>query len=206
VSAKLSHPPTFHCVHSIQSLDFLYGSVLVFFVIKIEKIRAHRRDASDSRSGIHIAGPLLYDPLESHASLSPYLPDRAARPFAEGRFNFADPFLASDVTFGSSRLLTSAVGRYPRPNGPSTTSFFVKKFPFLSGSGSQVESDVTYRKHRGTYQSTRGHNLTPGTMELTHTFASSKATNRQSRGASTPKTRLSGLFQITMFVSESHHV
>src|SRR6202050_2477264 len=45
-----------HCAHSIQSLDFLHGSVLVFFVIKMEKIRTHRKVLSDSRPASHVAG------------------------------------------------------------------------------------------------------------------------------------------------------
>lgn len=44
------------CVHSIQSLDFLYANVLVFFVIKIEKSRTRRGDVSYSRSASHVAG------------------------------------------------------------------------------------------------------------------------------------------------------
>jgi hypothetical protein len=200
VSSRSPDPPKFHCVHSIQSLDFLHGSVLVFFVIKIEKSRTRR-------GAVHIAAPPSHHPLESHANLSSELPEGTAPWFAEVCSNLGDRFPASDVTLGpSSRVLTSDIGSYPRPDGPLTTSCLVKMLPFLPGSGSQVESDVAYRKHRGAYQSTRGQNLPLATFELTHIFASNNITNRGSRGALTPQSRPSGSPQITMFVPESHHV
>ena len=59
-------------VHSVQVLDFLYGSVLVFFVIKIEKIRTQGGDVSGSWAAIRPAAPPLLRAFEPpHSSLSP---------------------------------------------------------------------------------------------------------------------------------------
>ena len=59
-------------VLSVQVLDFLYSSVLVFFVIKIEKIRTQGGDVGGSCAAIRpVAPPLLHAFEPPHSSLSP---------------------------------------------------------------------------------------------------------------------------------------
>ena len=161
--------------HDIQVLDFLCGNVLVFFVIKIQKIRTQGGDVSDSCAAIPVAVTSLFRPLGPDLNLSPDLAERTALQFAQEDFK--------PMVDCSSGGLNSEIGGCPGLDCSTTASFLAKMLTLLPGSGVRVESDVTYRKHRGAYQSTRGQNSPLATSKLRHIFASNKVKNRASRAS-----------------------
>ncbi len=163
--------------HDIQVLDFLHGSVLVFFVIKIEKIRTQGRDVNDSCAVIRASATSLPHPCEPpHSNLSP------------------------DLREGTT-------SQYPaRPGNPIITPFLAKIPSFLPGSGSRIEIVVTYRKQRNAYLSTRGQNSLLATIESTHIFTSNKVTNRASCESSTGQNPPMGSPKLSKLVRENHHV
>jgi hypothetical protein len=157
-------------VHDIQVLDFLCGSVLVFFVIKIERIRPHSGVERGARVAIQ-ASPS--PPLEPQSNLSADLLEGTPSQVAEENLN-------SGTTLSSSGILTHNIRVHVRPDRPVITSLSVKIPSVLTGSAQQTEKDVTYRKHRGTYHPNRGQNSLSATIKLTRIFASKKAENRVS--------------------------
>jgi len=156
--------------------------MLVFFVIKIEKIRAHSGVKIDGCVATPFSPSPKYYPLTPHSNL---FPDRQEGTTSQVKVEK----LSLSKRLGSSEILIRKVGICSRPDCPLIKSLLAKIPSFLPGSGSKVESYVTYRKQRDAYQSTRGHDSPSATIELTHNFASNRVTNRASRETSTRQNR-----------------
>jgi hypothetical protein len=187
-------------VYDTQVLDFLYGSVLVFFVIKIEKIGSQGGDVSDSCTAIGVAATPLLHPFEPpHSNLSPGLLKGTTSQFALWS-------LSSDKPLDPSGILTPNVAVQALPDCPIIASFLAKIPSFLPGSGSRIEIVVTYRKQRNAYESTRRQNSPLATIKSTHIFTSNKVTNRASCESSMGQNPPMGPPKLPKLGRESHHV
>jgi hypothetical protein len=167
---------------------FSSRSVLVFFVTKIEQIGAQKGSGGESCKAIKISATNLYHCFRARRTSPPDKPEPSVKASVFKQNPYAR--LGIRLTF----CLRKA-------------TFSDQPCAFLPGTSPRVESDVTYGKHRESYNSTRGQNSIVGSSALASFLASHRLLRRYSL-ESPPREDpyLRSCVSITMPVSESHHV
>ena len=164
---------------------FSSRSVLVFFVTKIEKISAQKGSVGQSRAAAKVPTAALHHCFCFRKNSSPHKPEPSVK---------SSVFKQNSYGMGN-RLLTSCLRE---------ANLSDEAYAFLPGTSPRVESDVTYRKHRESYNSARGQNSMFGSSA----WASFLASNRRYCLESPPREERHerSCASITTPVSESHHV
>jgi hypothetical protein len=167
---------------------FSSRSVLVFFVTKIEQIGAQKGSGGESCKAIKISATNLYHCFRARRTSPPDKPE----PSVKASVFKQNPYARLGIR------LTSCLRK---------ATFSDQPYAFLPGTSPRVESDVTYGKHRESYNSTRGQNSIVGSSALASFLASNRLLRRYSL-ESPPREDpyLRSCVSITMPVSESHHV
>jgi len=166
---------------------FSSRSVLVFFVTKTEKISAQKGRLGQSRAAVKVP-TALHHCFCFRKNSSPGKPE---------------PSVKSSVFKGNSygvgnRLLTS---------GLREANLSDQAYAFRPSTSPRVESDVTYRKHRESYNSARGQNSVFGSSAWASFLASNRLVRRYSLESPPREDQPErSCASITTPVSESHHV
>lgn len=164
---------------------FSSRSVLVFFVTKIEKISAQKGSVGQPRAAVKVPTAALPHCFCFRKNSSPDKPGPSVKAAV-----FKQNCYGIEI-----RLLTP---------GPREAEFSDQAYAFLPGTSPRVESDVTYRKHRESYNSARSQNSMFGSSLAC--FLASHRLGRRFSLESPPREDQRSCALITTPVSESHHV
>ena len=167
---------------------FSSRSVLVFFVTKIEKISAQKGSVGQSRAAVKVPTAALHHCFCFRKNSSPDKPEPSGK---------SSVFKQNSYGMGN-RLLTSCLRE---------ANLSDKAYAFLPSTSPRVESEVTCRKHRESYNSARGQNSMFGSSAWASFLASNRLVRRYSL-ESPPREEQHerSCASITTPVSESHHV
>jgi hypothetical protein len=167
---------------------FSSRSVLVFFVIKIEKISAQKGSLGQSQAAVKVPTTAVHHCFCIRENSSPGKPEPCGK---------ASVFKQNSY----------GIGNWLLRSGLREANYSGQAYAFRSGTSKRVESDVTYRKHRESYNSAGGQNSTLGSSALASFLAANRLVRRYCLESPPREDQYErSCASITTPVSESGHV